>query len=166
MGSAPRLWGASQRALNLQVLRRYLHCRETDCHLATNCICLFFFYHDALLSLTRSAEVMLERFAVSAQSVREATQTRFPCWSHCTPSPRRHAQSHTRPRAIIFGAPLAAAISRWCSSDEPLPLRRLLFIAGHIDLRSKVRNGDILETKSENAQMHVERGGEDKSCAR
>lgn len=50
----------------------------------------FVFYHDALLSLTRSAEVMSEEFPVSsAPSVTEETQARVPTsimaerWSRC-----------------------------------------------------------------------------------
>lgn len=35
-----QLWGASQRALNLQAVCHYLHSGVTDCHLATNCICV------------------------------------------------------------------------------------------------------------------------------
>lgn len=35
-----QLWGASQHALNLQAVCHYLHSGVTDCHLATNCICV------------------------------------------------------------------------------------------------------------------------------
>lgn len=40
MGATPQLSGASWHALNLQALSHYLHSGVTDCHLATNCICV------------------------------------------------------------------------------------------------------------------------------